>query len=105
MRGFGVIIDWRLDGINRNFQQIYERYIKPYKKTAKGAFPMSLTVCFCHIDDYTKESRDKIKKDQEKCPDYPKPNFFLDGYCYHYRPGTGHCDLLKSEKDGNEDKS
>ena len=111
MRGFGLILPWRIDGIRRNWKELYRRYIEPYPcpatKPIEDELFMPFTICNYHSDvgAGTVEGRAAIKKDQTKCPDYPKPNFFLDGYCYHYRPGTGHCDLLKKEKDGDENKS
>jgi hypothetical protein len=107
MRGFGLIIPWRIDAICRNWRELHARYIEPYpcpatKPIRDGPF-MTLTICPHHSEYNSKESRDKIKEDQKKCPDYPKPSFFLDGYCYHYRPPTGHCDLLKGRE--NDDKN
>jgi hypothetical protein len=48
--------------------------------------------CPYHVDGADIKEKKKIKKAQTKCGDYPHPNYFLDGYCYHYRPPTGHCD-------------
>ena len=81
--GFGLIIDWRLDGISRNFAEIYNRYIGPYPCPATKPLEevpfMMLTICEHHMDDDTREGKDKIRNWQKKCPNYPKPNFFLDG--------------------------
>jgi hypothetical protein len=109
VRGFGLIIPWRIDAIRRNWIELYARYIEPYScpatKPIKEVPFMTLKICPHHSEYNSKESRNKVKTEQKKCPDYPKPSFFLDGYCYHYRPPTGHCDFLKKEKDGGKNKS
>lgn len=60
---------------------------------------MSLTICPHHIEGANLEEKKTIKEAQKECEKYPKPNYFLDGYCYHYRPGTGRCDLLFKRED------
>jgi hypothetical protein len=87
-----------LERIREGVKDLWE-----YVESLPRSFGVSLTICPYHIDDYTPGSRDTIKKGQKKCEKYPEPNYFLDGYCYHYRPPTGHCDFMKKEEDDGDD--
>jgi hypothetical protein len=63
---------------------------------------MSFKLCKYFSGDDSIEAKKQLREDQKKCGDYPKPSYFLDGFCYHYRPPTGHCDFFeKKEKKEN----
>lgn len=53
-----------------------------------------LSICKCAKDKDVRKDREEIIECQKKCEKWPteKHKQFRDGYCWHFRPQTTHCD-------------
>jgi hypothetical protein len=89
---------WRIWRINCELAYLYEKHGEENCIELDNTHLMTLKICPYHVNGGNDEDKKEIKDNQKKCVDYPEPNFFLDGCCYHYRPPTGHCDIHNWEK-------
>jgi hypothetical protein len=97
---YGLTFKWRLTRIESDLAELYEKHGEDLAVKLVTATPFK--ICPYHVNGGNLEDKKEIKEKQKECGDYPEPNFFEDGACYHYRPATGHCDRHTWEK--KEDK-